>query len=81
MSHPVPSLPDQSEHEILIPLSSYPESQRKDWLSAEARDSVDAGPSSTEEDSSAVPRDSVAAGKSYDKTDIVSNVSRGADRR
>eukprot|EP00959_Pyramimonas_sp_CCMP1952_P209114 4374273-Pyramimonas_sp.AAC.1 len=31
MSHPVPSLPEQSEREILIPLASYPDAQRKDW--------------------------------------------------
>eukprot|EP00959_Pyramimonas_sp_CCMP1952_P139864 2926820-Pyramimonas_sp.AAC.1 len=30
MSHPVHALPDQNEHEILIPLSSYPDSQRND---------------------------------------------------
>eukprot|EP00959_Pyramimonas_sp_CCMP1952_P438746 9185673-Pyramimonas_sp.AAC.1 len=66
---------------MLIPLSSYPGSQRKDWLSAETRDSVDAGPLDAREDLSAAPRGSVAAGKSYDKTDIVSTISRSADRR
>eukprot|EP00959_Pyramimonas_sp_CCMP1952_P289329 6051384-Pyramimonas_sp.AAC.1 len=34
MSHPAPSLPEQREHEILIPLSSYPDSQRKDSATA-----------------------------------------------
>eukprot|EP00959_Pyramimonas_sp_CCMP1952_P050695 1059472-Pyramimonas_sp.AAC.1 len=81
MSHPASALPEQSEHEILSPLSSYPDSQRKVWLSAETRDSVDAGPLDTQEDLSVVPRDSVAAGERYDKTDIVSNISRSADGR
>eukprot|EP00959_Pyramimonas_sp_CCMP1952_P159412 3334206-Pyramimonas_sp.AAC.1 len=30
MSHPVSSTTGQSQHETLIPLSSYPDSQRKD---------------------------------------------------
>eukprot|EP00959_Pyramimonas_sp_CCMP1952_P203929 4264617-Pyramimonas_sp.AAC.1 len=30
MSHPASALPEQSEHEILIPWSSYPDSQWKD---------------------------------------------------
>eukprot|EP00959_Pyramimonas_sp_CCMP1952_P140891 2948866-Pyramimonas_sp.AAC.1 len=65
MSHPASALPEQSEHEILIPLSSYPDSQREDWLSAETRDTVDAGPLDTKEDLSVAPRNSVAAGESY----------------
>eukprot|EP00959_Pyramimonas_sp_CCMP1952_P435688 9123685-Pyramimonas_sp.AAC.1 len=81
MSHPVHALPEQNEHEILIPLSSYPDSQRKDGLSAETRDSVDAGPLDTKEDLPVVLRDSVAAGESYDKTNIVPNISRSADGR
>eukprot|EP00959_Pyramimonas_sp_CCMP1952_P177516 3710883-Pyramimonas_sp.AAC.1 len=43
MSRPVPSTTEQSEHETLIPLSYYPDSQRKDWLSAESRDIADKG--------------------------------------
>eukprot|EP00959_Pyramimonas_sp_CCMP1952_P043390 907452-Pyramimonas_sp.AAC.1 len=39
-----------SEREILIPLSSYPDSQRKDLLSAEARDIVATGLSYDETD-------------------------------
>eukprot|EP00959_Pyramimonas_sp_CCMP1952_P332112 6954142-Pyramimonas_sp.AAC.1 len=42
MSHPAPSLPEQSEHGILIPLSSYPDSQRKDWEAGGLRAKVDA---------------------------------------
>eukprot|EP00959_Pyramimonas_sp_CCMP1952_P126380 2643282-Pyramimonas_sp.AAC.1 len=62
-------------------LSSYPDSQRNDWLPAETRDSVDAGPLEIKEDLQVVPRDSVVAGESYDKTNIVSNISRSADWR
>eukprot|EP00959_Pyramimonas_sp_CCMP1952_P373767 7827738-Pyramimonas_sp.AAC.1 len=65
MAHPASALPVQSNHEILIPVSSYPDSQRKEWLSAETRDSVDAGPLDTKENLSVVPRDLVAAGESY----------------
>eukprot|EP00959_Pyramimonas_sp_CCMP1952_P349973 7332700-Pyramimonas_sp.AAC.1 len=36
MSHPVSSTTEHSQHETLIPLASYPDSQRKYWLSAEA---------------------------------------------
>eukprot|EP00959_Pyramimonas_sp_CCMP1952_P208824 4367894-Pyramimonas_sp.AAC.1 len=81
MSHLASALPEQSEHEILFPLSSYPDSQRKDWLSTETRDSVDAGPSDTKGNLQVVPRDSVAAGECYDKTNIVPNISRSADWR
>eukprot|EP00959_Pyramimonas_sp_CCMP1952_P040014 836702-Pyramimonas_sp.AAC.1 len=49
--------------------------------SVEARDSVDAGPLDRQEYLSVVPRDSAAAGESYDKTSVVSNISRSADRR
>eukprot|EP00959_Pyramimonas_sp_CCMP1952_P396059 8298440-Pyramimonas_sp.AAC.1 len=31
MSHPVSSTTEQSQHETLIPLASYPDSQRKDY--------------------------------------------------
>eukprot|EP00959_Pyramimonas_sp_CCMP1952_P199996 4183258-Pyramimonas_sp.AAC.1 len=61
MSHPASALPEQSEHEISLPLSSYPDSPRKDRLSAETRDSVDAGPPDTRGNLQVVPRDSVAA--------------------
>eukprot|EP00959_Pyramimonas_sp_CCMP1952_P278726 5827765-Pyramimonas_sp.AAC.1 len=81
MSHLASALPEQSKHEISCPLSSYPDYQRKDWLSAETRDSVDAGPSYTKGDIQVVPRDSVAAGERYDKTNIVSNISRSAEWR
>eukprot|EP00959_Pyramimonas_sp_CCMP1952_P059505 1242896-Pyramimonas_sp.AAC.1 len=60
MSHPVPSLPEQSEHEISIPLSSYPDYQRN-WLSAESRDIVEAGSYQPEAWTSDEPRDTVAA--------------------
>eukprot|EP00959_Pyramimonas_sp_CCMP1952_P393301 8240780-Pyramimonas_sp.AAC.1 len=43
MSPPVSSTTEQSKHETLIPLSSYPDSQRKDWLSAETRDQAATG--------------------------------------
>eukprot|EP00959_Pyramimonas_sp_CCMP1952_P433200 9071488-Pyramimonas_sp.AAC.1 len=43
MSHPMPSTTKRSKHETLIPLASYPDSQRKHWLSAEARDQVAIG--------------------------------------
>eukprot|EP00959_Pyramimonas_sp_CCMP1952_P373103 7813766-Pyramimonas_sp.AAC.1 len=43
MSHPVSSTTEQSQHETLIPLASYPDSQRKGWLSAETRDQVATG--------------------------------------
>eukprot|EP00959_Pyramimonas_sp_CCMP1952_P201401 4211768-Pyramimonas_sp.AAC.1 len=72
MSHPVSSLPEQSEHETLILLASYPGSQRKDWLSAETRDLVDAGSSHPKARISDEPLDLVAAGMSCDKTDDVS---------
>eukprot|EP00959_Pyramimonas_sp_CCMP1952_P394227 8260391-Pyramimonas_sp.AAC.1 len=80
MSHAVPSLAEQSEQEILIPVSSYPDSQRKDWLSAESRDIVGAGLYQPEAWSSDDPRDSVAAGMSYDKTDEMSVTSRSAEQ-
>eukprot|EP00959_Pyramimonas_sp_CCMP1952_P332111 6954141-Pyramimonas_sp.AAC.1 len=79
MSHLVPSLPDQSEHEIFIPLTSNPHSQRKDWLSAECRDIVEAGSDQPEAGTSDEPHDLVAAGMSYDKTDAMSVTSRSAD--
>eukprot|EP00959_Pyramimonas_sp_CCMP1952_P458069 9476020-Pyramimonas_sp.AAC.1 len=79
MSHPVPSLPEQSEHEILIPLAPYPDSQKKDWLSAEPRDVVEAGSYQPEAGTSDEPCDLVAAGMSYDKTDDISVTSRSAD--
>eukprot|EP00959_Pyramimonas_sp_CCMP1952_P365252 7649096-Pyramimonas_sp.AAC.1 len=50
MSLPESSTTEQREHEPLIPLSSYPDSQRKDWLSAEARDQVATGMSHDETD-------------------------------
>eukprot|EP00959_Pyramimonas_sp_CCMP1952_P059784 1248825-Pyramimonas_sp.AAC.1 len=60
MSHPAPSTTEQSEHETLIPLSSHPNSQRKDWLSAETRDIVAAGLSQPGDWFSDEPRDLVA---------------------
>eukprot|EP00959_Pyramimonas_sp_CCMP1952_P467122 9491080-Pyramimonas_sp.AAC.1 len=50
MSHPVPSSTEQSEHETLIRLSFYPDSQRKDWLSNGTRDIVATGMSYDETD-------------------------------
>eukprot|EP00959_Pyramimonas_sp_CCMP1952_P142879 2991040-Pyramimonas_sp.AAC.1 len=61
MSHPVPSPAEQSEHEILVPLSSYPDSLRKDWLSADCRDIVEEGSYQPETWTSDEPCDSVAA--------------------
>eukprot|EP00959_Pyramimonas_sp_CCMP1952_P406694 8524033-Pyramimonas_sp.AAC.1 len=43
MPRPKPSTTERIDHETLVPLTSYPDSQRKDWLSAEARDQVARG--------------------------------------
>eukprot|EP00959_Pyramimonas_sp_CCMP1952_P090427 1892865-Pyramimonas_sp.AAC.1 len=65
MSHPVPS----------------PTEQRKDWLSAESSDIVEAGSYQPEAWSSDEPRDSLAAGMSYDKTYEMSVTSRNAEQQ
>eukprot|EP00959_Pyramimonas_sp_CCMP1952_P301587 6309831-Pyramimonas_sp.AAC.1 len=60
MSHSAPFTTEQSEHETLIPLSSYPDSQRKDWFAAEGRGIVVTGLSQPGGWLSAEPRDIVA---------------------
>eukprot|EP00959_Pyramimonas_sp_CCMP1952_P115918 2423315-Pyramimonas_sp.AAC.1 len=55
MPRPKPSLAEHVAHDIsvgdqetIVPLASYPDSQRKDWLSAEPRDQVARGLSHVE---------------------------------
>eukprot|EP00959_Pyramimonas_sp_CCMP1952_P382732 8019799-Pyramimonas_sp.AAC.1 len=43
MPCPKTSTTERIDHETLVPLTSYPDSQGKDWLSAEARDQVARG--------------------------------------
>eukprot|EP00959_Pyramimonas_sp_CCMP1952_P306365 6411844-Pyramimonas_sp.AAC.1 len=50
MAHPNPSLAEHVAHDIsvgdqetIVPLASYHDSQRKEWLSAETRDQVATG--------------------------------------